>query len=252
MGSSLAWWLSSACCALALARLVRERLYSAHWLCFGAMLAIGIGRDVALRLSGPPATSATYLRVFVLTLPLYLAAECGAAIALSRAIAKQYPRIGTFAVWLFGGSLTVAGLASLVTVQAGWYGALQTEVLAYRLVSFTLAGGLLIAAGVLSLFPAPALRLAANLRLHTRLFAAYLGVYVVGYWMLDRAPQSLANAVTVGGSALLYATWALRLSAAGERVTPWPRMSEELASAVRQRSRAAVQALQKAAGGSIT
>jgi len=252
MGMSFAWWLSSACCLCALARILRERLSSLLWRAFGAMLAIGALRDIALRLSGPPATSTAYLHVFVITLPVYLLAECCAAIALCWAIAKQYPGIGKFAVWLFGVSLSAAGLVSLFTIQPGWFGTLETEVLAYRLVSFTLAGGLLIAAAILGLFPPPARQLAANLRLHTRLFAAYLGLYVAGYWLLGHAPQAVANAITVGGSAVLYAIWAARLSARGERVTPWPRLPEDLVSEMRRRNRAAVEALQKAASSSLT
>jgi hypothetical protein len=243
---SLLWYLTTFCAVLVLLRLTWSRLWAPHWYAFGAMLAVSVARDILLR--AVPFHSSAYVRWWMATLPLSLAAATAAALTLCRVISRQYPRIGRFGFWLFVCSIAIAAIVALIVTRPHIAFSLRSMVLLDRVVRCTLAGGMAIACIFLAVFPSPARHVPTNLRVHAWLYASYSLTYVLGYWLLAFVPAQAVNLGVSTAVAGCYLVWAFSLRAAGEAVEPWPEPSQELGELLRDRNRIAVKAVERGIG----
>jgi hypothetical protein len=246
--------LCMALAALALARILFERLWEIPFYSFAVMLAVSLVRDIGLLLI--PYHSHLYALTWGYTLLVLLAVQAYAAVSTYRAIAQLYTKIDSFAVWLFGGCLLVAaalcclGLPLEVTRISQGEAFLRSMFLAYRWNAALIAGALMLAVGYLWRFPSPMKRLPRNLVYHTCLLAAYFTSNAILYLCENLFP--------LGGALLmerihwivacgLYLTWALKLSAAGNATEAWPPIDDRIVSFIEQRNQKALDLLRQVA-----
>lgn len=222
-------------------KLYRERPYGA----FGLMLAVGLGRDLALLL--PHYGTHGYALAWEITLPVLMVAQACAAVSLYRAITDLYPRIGRFAVYLFGGALLLTAIVCIgllpweLTRMREREAILRLAILLQRWIASEIAGGLLLAVLFLARFPRPAKRLPRNLVLHAVWLATYFAATAALMLFENLAPlgahvvlEQLELALVI----VLYGLWAACLSAAGQASEPWTAIAPEVTTLVEARERA--------------
>ena len=228
-----------------LTRLVWSRLWHRELAPFGAMLLVGLCRDLGLLL--PAYTTHAYTVAWEATLPMLLAAQAVAAIGLYRAIAKLYPRIGRFAVYLFAGALglTACACVGLLPAELGHMttreAVLRTAFLLQRWIASELAGGLLLAVLFLSRFPCPVRRLPRNLVWHASLLTTYFTLTAALMLFENLAPlgaQAVLEQCEFAAVIGLYVAWTFALSPGGERSELWQPVEPGVIAAAVERERA--------------
>lgn len=208
------------------------------------MLVVGLCRDLALLI--PNYSSHAYTTAWEGSLPILLLAQSVAAIALYRAIADLYPRIGQFALWLFNAALALTALVCVALVPnelahiSRGEAALRTMILLQRWIASELAGGMILAGLFLARFPRPARKLPTNLITHAALLTGYFSVTAALMLFENLAPlgtQSVLEQLELATVIALYATWAFRLSRAGRASESWPALATDAAHALYERER---------------
>jgi hypothetical protein len=248
-------YVSMGLSAAAFARLVQQRLFGkSPFLAFGCMLLVGIARDGILHLT--PYDTHQYALAWEITLAPLLLTHVWAALATYRRLAGLYPKIGSFATWLFAACVAVAVILCCTLTPfetpriAGNELILRTMFLLHRWVDTLCAGALLLAVLFLSRLPSPMKHPPRNVLLHTCFLSAYFGIYALTYFAENLAP--LGAAVWIERAQLvmvcmLYGGWAYSLSAAGEEGESWPGIDPLLAKYIQGRYYAALSRLRWAA-----
>jgi hypothetical protein len=241
------WWLTASLSAIALVRLLALGIWSvSHFRAFAIMLAVGLSRDITLAFI--PYSSDAYGRVWGLTLPLLLLAHGFAAISTYCAIARLYPKIGRFAVWLLWASLVAASVTCVSTLFWEWQrsrgSVLHTMFLLFHWVDALAAGALIVASGFLGLFPRPLKVMPSNLLRHTGLLATYFAAYSLVFAAENLLPKQGPVSVAIwmerglfGFVTILYLVWTFCLSRAGEYLEVWPEMPEDVVAFMRARQK---------------
>lgn len=222
-------FLSAALAVVIVLRIVRQHLLVAPYKAFAVMLGVIVLRDVAVSI--PPYTSPAYSAVWALTLPFLLVAHVWAALETLRAVAQLYPKIGNFAVRLFFACLIATivvcclGLPFELHRMTGQERLLREVFLVHRSVDSWVAGTLLLVAAFFARFPAPLKQPPRNLVLHTMLLTCYFGGYGVLFFAENLAQLgavAVVERLQLSFVVVLYAIWAIGLSARGQQSEPWP------------------------------
>jgi hypothetical protein len=193
------------------------------------MLSVGLARDGVMSI--PRYDSHAYTVAWGWSLPVLLAAQIWAGLETLKAVARLYPKIGSFAVRLFLVCLAITagiccfGLPLELRRLTGEEVILRGLFLLQRWVDSSIAGTLVLVALFFARFPAPLRQPPRNLIIHTVLLSGYFSSYAVLFFAENLAPLgAIASFERVQFTlvVLFYAAWALCLSRGGEMSQPWP------------------------------
>ncbi len=225
------WLTSAVLAAVIVGRILQQRLLVSPLKSFAWMLGIVLVRDAVLSIPGY--STHGYAVAWEWTLPPLLAAQVWAGLDTLKAVARLYPKIGTFAVRLFLACLSITtticclGLPFEMHRLTGAEVVLRTLFLAQRWVDGSIAGTLILVAIFFARFPAPLKRPPRNLVIHTILLSLYFSGYAVLFFAENLAPLgavALLEQLQFVLIVLLYGLWAICLSRSGEQTEPWPQL----------------------------
>lgn len=218
------------------------------------MLTVGLARNLIMLV--PPYNTHAYAVAWEWSAVPLLAAQCWAALDALTSIARLYPKLGRFAIWLFAASVgfsavfCCAGLPFETSRLRGTEATLRSLFLLHRWINSVSAGSLFFAVLLLARFPIPVRRLPRNLVCHVGLLTAYFTSYGILYFIENIAPlgaidtlERLQTATVLG----LYVAWSACVSRGGSVSEAWPRCDPSVGQFVKERSRVAVALLRYAA-----
>lgn len=232
-------YVSTALECVVVVRLGTSRIWR-QFVCFAAFLVADVIREgIFVSLAASP-SSPLYRRMWLTTEPLLLALQVAVAIELYRRLGAHYRNFGRIAPKLMTGAITAAAVlcAASITIDfptLRWsYPPMTIVIFAKRCTTFVLAAFL----GCISVFFLRfRLPFRSNVRNHAWILACYLLINSAGYLMLDLGSGSYpVGAALMILDAICFASWALLLSAAGERfVHPPPVSDAERARTLKKR-----------------
>jgi hypothetical protein len=193
------------------------------------MLGVVLVRDGIVSI--PDYDTRAYAITWAWTLPALLVAQIWAGLDTLKAVARLYPKIGSFAVRLFLTCLAITVVVCCVGLPfelhrlKGEEAALRALFLLHHCVDCWIAGTLVLVAVFFARFPAPLKQPPRNLVIHTILLSLYFGGYAALFFAENLASlgsivsaERLQFALVV----VLYSVWAMCLSKRGETSEPWP------------------------------
>lgn len=229
--------------------IIRRNLLSSYPYLFG-LASYNCIRDMGLA-SFSGVSSATYPRLWTLTLPILMALQVATVQESYGKLTGQYPRLEVFASRLMGVCLSFLVLAACVS--AAWgpdplaKSVLQSILFAYRYLAFVLAGCLALPCLVLARLPKPNKKPARNIRLHLWILVAYFGVYSACLLCVNKnvlgqyeKTVTLINIFMLFAHSCLYGLWAFLLTPEGEISEQWPELQPELAAMIDRNSEASL------------